>query len=236
MVGVLNVVELERKNTHTQNHHQDFSAFVFAVPRRWVCWSVWRQGRENSCQSGLPGGENLKCPTFSQSGFLEQSHVTDSNLSARWATAPELSSCCRCTTRGSSPPWMKARAQIPTRSPQSAVRWSSQQTSLSHHGIPQPRWGDLMSIWWTGALLCSFVMQAVSLLEEVVIPRKELPPLLLKLSERRAERLDYLGVSYGLTTQLLRWGPFSLEMRILNIVQYKNSNFSSFQVLEESRL
>lgn len=64
-------------------------------------------------------------------------------------------------------------------------------------------------------------MQAVSLLEEVVTPRKELPPLLLKLSERRAERLDYLGVSYGLTTQLLRSGSFSLEMRILNIGQYK---------------
>uniref|UniRef100_A0A3P9M759 RNA cytidine acetyltransferase n=1 Tax=Oryzias latipes TaxID=8090 RepID=A0A3P9M759_ORYLA len=47
--------------------------------------------------------------------------------------------------------------------------------------------------------------EAVSLLEEVVTPRKELPPLLLKLTERRAERLDYLGVSYGLTTQLLRF-------------------------------
>lgn len=46
--------------------------------------------------------------------------------------------------------------------------------------------------------------QAVSLLEEVITPRKELPPLLLKLSERRAERLDYLGVSYGLTAQLLK--------------------------------
>lgn len=51
---------------------------------------------------------------------------------------------------------------------------------------------------------CVVVIQAVSLLEEIVTPRKELPPLLLKLSERRAERLDYLGVSYGLTTQLLR--------------------------------
>ncbi|CAL8261192.1 unnamed protein product [Merluccius merluccius] len=47
--------------------------------------------------------------------------------------------------------------------------------------------------------------EAVSLLEEVLTPRKELPPLLLKLSERRAERLHYLGVSYGLTTQLLRF-------------------------------
>uniref|UniRef100_A0A673HSW4 RNA cytidine acetyltransferase n=1 Tax=Sinocyclocheilus rhinocerous TaxID=307959 RepID=A0A673HSW4_9TELE len=48
-------------------------------------------------------------------------------------------------------------------------------------------------------------VQAVSLLEEVVSPRKDLPPLLLKLSERRAERLDYLGVSYGLTPQLLKF-------------------------------
>ncbi|KAG7253996.1 hypothetical protein CRUP_023413 [Coryphaenoides rupestris] len=48
-------------------------------------------------------------------------------------------------------------------------------------------------------------VRTVSLLEEVVTPRKELPPLLLKLSERRAERLHYLGVSYGLTTQLLRF-------------------------------
>nr|XP_057943861.1 RNA cytidine acetyltransferase isoform X2 [Doryrhamphus excisus] len=47
--------------------------------------------------------------------------------------------------------------------------------------------------------------EAVTLLEEVVTPRKELPPLLLKLSERRAERLDYLGVSYGLTTPLLKF-------------------------------
>uniref|UniRef100_A0A3Q2P6I6 RNA cytidine acetyltransferase n=1 Tax=Fundulus heteroclitus TaxID=8078 RepID=A0A3Q2P6I6_FUNHE len=49
--------------------------------------------------------------------------------------------------------------------------------------------------------IASVSSEAVSLLEEVLTPRKELPPLLLKLSERRAERLDYLGVSYGLTTQ-----------------------------------
>nr|XP_006819163.1 PREDICTED: N-acetyltransferase 10-like [Saccoglossus kowalevskii] len=45
----------------------------------------------------------------------------------------------------------------------------------------------------------------VSLLEEVVGPRKNLPPLLSKLSERPAEELDYLGVSYGLTADLLRF-------------------------------
>ncbi|KAF3854987.1 hypothetical protein F7725_023042 [Dissostichus mawsoni] len=53
--------------------------------------------------------------------------------------------------------------------------------------------------------ITSVSSEAVSLLEEVITPRKELPPLLLKLSERRAERLDYLGVSYGLTTRLLKF-------------------------------
>ena len=32
-----------------------------------------------------------------------------------------------------------------------------------------------------------------------------MPPLLQRLSERRPEQLDYLGVSYGLTPQLLRF-------------------------------
>ena len=36
-------------------------------------------------------------------------------------------------------------------------------------------------------------------------PRKCLPPLLLKLSERKAEKLSYLGVSFGLTSDLLRF-------------------------------
>lgn len=49
-----------------------------------------------------------------------------------------------------------------------------------------------------------FILQEVGLLEEVISPRSNLPPLLLKLSERPAEQLDYLGVSYGLTAQLLR--------------------------------
>uniref|UniRef100_A0A4W4FB56 RNA cytidine acetyltransferase n=2 Tax=Electrophorus electricus TaxID=8005 RepID=A0A4W4FB56_ELEEL len=56
----------------------------------------------------------------------------------------------------------------------------------------------------TGAIN-SVSSEAVSLLEEVVSPRTDLPPLLLKLNERAAERLDYLGVSYGLTPQLLKF-------------------------------
>ncbi|XP_053304561.1 RNA cytidine acetyltransferase [Spea bombifrons] len=47
--------------------------------------------------------------------------------------------------------------------------------------------------------------EAVSLLEESLTPRKNLPPLLLRLSERPAEKLDYLGVSYGLTPKLLKF-------------------------------
>ncbi|MBN3289345.1 NAT10 acetyltransferase, partial [Polypterus senegalus] len=47
--------------------------------------------------------------------------------------------------------------------------------------------------------------EAVSLLEEVLSPRKNLPPLLLKLNERPPEDLNYLGVSFGLTPQLLKF-------------------------------
>ena len=46
---------------------------------------------------------------------------------------------------------------------------------------------------------------SLGLLEEEIEPRKNLPPLLLKLSERKAERLSYLGVSFGLTSDLLRF-------------------------------
>lgn len=47
--------------------------------------------------------------------------------------------------------------------------------------------------------------ESVALLEEVVAPRVDLPPLLHRLSERKAERLDYLSVSYGLTQSLLKF-------------------------------
>lgn len=47
--------------------------------------------------------------------------------------------------------------------------------------------------------------ETLKLLEEVVAPRADLPPLLHRLTERRAERLDYLGVSFGLTLNLLKF-------------------------------
>lgn len=45
----------------------------------------------------------------------------------------------------------------------------------------------------------------VGLLEEHIEPKKSLPPLLFKLSERPPEKLDYLGVSFGLTEGLLKF-------------------------------
>ncbi|XP_011312342.1 N-acetyltransferase 10 [Fopius arisanus] len=47
--------------------------------------------------------------------------------------------------------------------------------------------------------------EQVDLLEERIEPRASLPPLLLNLNERRPERLDYLGVSFGLTERLLKF-------------------------------
>ncbi|BFZ04227.1 hypothetical protein BsWGS_07266 [Bradybaena similaris] len=45
----------------------------------------------------------------------------------------------------------------------------------------------------------------ITLLDEQIQPRKNLPPLLVKLPDRRPESLDYLGVSYGLTSDLFRF-------------------------------
>ncbi|VDN06005.1 unnamed protein product [Thelazia callipaeda] len=46
---------------------------------------------------------------------------------------------------------------------------------------------------------------ALILLEEVIEPRADLPPLLHRLNERRAEKLDYIGVSFGLNLPLLKF-------------------------------
>lgn len=47
--------------------------------------------------------------------------------------------------------------------------------------------------------------EEIDILIEKIAPRQNLPPLLLKLSERKAEHLDYMGVSFGLTANLLRF-------------------------------
>ncbi|XP_024980523.1 RNA cytidine acetyltransferase 1-like isoform X2 [Cynara cardunculus var. scolymus] len=47
--------------------------------------------------------------------------------------------------------------------------------------------------------------EKVSLLEENIKPRSDLPPLLVHLRERQPEKLHYLGVSFGLTLDLFRF-------------------------------
>ncbi|KAL7297347.1 hypothetical protein TKK_0009737 [Trichogramma kaykai] len=45
----------------------------------------------------------------------------------------------------------------------------------------------------------------VDLLQETIEPKSSLPPLFLKLSERRPEHLDYIGVSFGVSEPLMRF-------------------------------
>lgn len=48
--------------------------------------------------------------------------------------------------------------------------------------------------------------ESEGLLKEVIGPRRSLPPLLTELEDRRPETLHYIGVSFGLTSELLRCG------------------------------
>ncbi|KCV71673.1 tRNA(Met) cytidine acetyltransferase [Fonticula alba] len=50
--------------------------------------------------------------------------------------------------------------------------------------------------------LADEISSSDTLQTEVIRPRKNLPPLLRKLTERTPERIHYLGVSFGLTAQL----------------------------------
>ncbi|KAF2076961.1 hypothetical protein CYY_001737 [Polysphondylium violaceum] len=46
---------------------------------------------------------------------------------------------------------------------------------------------------------------STKLLDEVIKPKANIPPLLFKLTERKPEKLHYMGVSYGLTQQLFQF-------------------------------
>ncbi|TDG40653.1 hypothetical protein AWZ03_012925 [Drosophila navojoa] len=47
--------------------------------------------------------------------------------------------------------------------------------------------------------------EELSLLKEQIRPRKRIPTLLERLHERMPERIDYIGTSYGLTAELLKF-------------------------------
>ncbi|KAL0558411.1 hypothetical protein IC582_002976 [Cucumis melo] len=57
----------------------------------------------------------------------------------------------------------------------------------------------------------------VSLQEETIVPKQNLPPLLIPVSERSPEKIDYIGASFGLTTELfgfwkkLKFLPFYIS-------------------------
>lgn len=47
--------------------------------------------------------------------------------------------------------------------------------------------------------------EELGLLKETIAPRKSIPILLKRLTERKPERLDYIGTSFGLTGDLLKF-------------------------------
>lgn len=71
-------------------------------------------------------------------------------------------------------------------------------------------------------------------LTDAIKPRRQLAPLLAKLSERRPEELHYLGVSFGLTPQLFNfWRRAGFLPVYLRLSEVQNplllSHFDSFQ-------
>lgn len=67
-----------------------------------------------------------------------------------------------------------------------------------------------------------FLSKSTDLLtdEPSVRAPSEMPPLLIRLSERKPETLDYIGVSYGLTPQLLR------QVNSLSTITFANEESS----------
>lgn len=59
------------------------------------------------------------------------------------------------------------------------------------------------------------ILQATTLLTDhpTIRSANTMPPLLQRLTERKPENLDYLGVSYGLTSQLLRFALLAFLFR-----------------------
>ena len=64
-----------------------------------------------------------------------------------------------------------------------------------------------MKFWSNRTKRTSFTLKIrnCSKIDYFLEPRVSLPPLLLKLSERRPENLDYIGVSFGVTEPLLKF-------------------------------
>lgn len=72
--------------------------------------------------------------------------------------------------------------------------YAGQFTSLSEEDVPEDEDG-----------FQEIDDEEVGLLKETIKPRKKIPTLLKRLSERRPEELDYIGTSFGLTADLLKF-------------------------------
>lgn len=80
---------------------------------------------------------------------------------------------------------------------------------------------QLLQQYYEGKMPCSVntqlpkmdlpVLDADTMIGENLKPRENLPPLLISLNQRRPESLDYIGVSYGMSIDLLRfWKRFNM--------------------------
>lgn len=73
--------------------------------------------------------------------------------------------------------------------------------------------------------------------EDEIKPRVKLPPLLTALHERPAERLHWLGVSFGLTTQLLSfWSRKGFKMNYVRQTQNEITGEYSCIILREMKI
>ena len=57
---------------------------------------------------------------------------------------------------------------------------------------------------------------------EEIVPRKDVPPLLVPLESEPPPRLDWLGTSFGLTEKLYKFWSFKAGMRLLYLRQTSN--------------
>lgn len=94
--------------------------------------------------------------------------------------------------------------------------YSNEYFNLDEASRPEPSYPDAAAVDEVSPDLLSpsvdsddvtFFIQSTNLLTDNLTVRSAtaMPPLLQRLTERKPEGLDYLGVSYGLTPQLLRY-------------------------------
>lgn len=77
--------------------------------------------------------------------------------------------------------------------------------------------------------------EEVGLLKETIAPRKKMPTLLKRLSERRPEKLDYIGTSFGLTAELLKfWKSQKFVPVYLRYVCLNDGNRETFLIFFHS--